>query len=102
MLTAPFLGSCSIRAAPWGRGSAGRASPLQGEGQEFESPRLHGGVKAPYRRRVSRARRIIGGPPARIPTYGEEASPRTTSFRRTLSAQARARRRAVRGLERGR
>jgi hypothetical protein len=25
----------------WGRSSAGRASPLQGEGQEFESPRLH-------------------------------------------------------------
>jgi hypothetical protein len=24
-----------------GRSSAGRASPLQGEGQEFESPRLH-------------------------------------------------------------
>src|SRR6185503_16321651 len=26
---------------PGGRSSAGRASPLQGEGQEFESPRLH-------------------------------------------------------------
>ena len=28
-------------APAWGRSSAGRASPLQGEGQEFESPRLH-------------------------------------------------------------
>jgi len=26
---------------PGGRSSVGRASPLQGEGQEFESPRLH-------------------------------------------------------------
>jgi hypothetical protein len=25
----------------WGRSSVGRAPPLQGGGQEFESPRLH-------------------------------------------------------------
>ncbi len=30
-----------VRGAARGRSSAGRASPLQGEGQEFESPRLH-------------------------------------------------------------
>ena len=40
-----------------GRGSAGRASPLQGEGQEFESPRLH----------RQRSRRIMNNPPATSP-----------------------------------
>src|SRR5439155_25425810 len=34
-------GPLSDQGSLWGRGSAGRASPLQGEGQEFESPRLH-------------------------------------------------------------
>jgi hypothetical protein len=33
----PLPADCGSR----GRSSAGRASPLQGEGQEFESPRLH-------------------------------------------------------------
>ena len=63
-----------------GRGSAGRASPLQGEGQEFESPRLH--------RRVQRRRMRI--PPARGDVFhGEEARPRTTSFRINVHSSAR-------------
>src|SRR5207245_2667693 len=40
MLAVPFWVLLE-RSVPRGRGSAGRASPLQGEGQEFESPRLH-------------------------------------------------------------
>ena len=60
-----------LAAVPWGRGSAGRASPLQGEGQEFESPRLH--------RHCSP--RIMENPPACYARTDEEASPRTTSFR---------------------
>jgi hypothetical protein len=58
-----------LAAAPWGRGSAGRASPLQGEGQEFESPRLHRtiGVSLEVRRReaaMSTARRPAREKPA--------------------------------------
>src|SRR2546428_10689464 len=67
MLTAPFLGSCSIRAPPWGRGSAGRASPLQGEGQEFESARLHRRYLSAYHGKSARAERCRprrGGQPA--------------------------------------
>src|SRR5438034_5525176 len=57
-------------------------------------PRVSGG------KRFLLARRIIGGPPARIPTYGEEVSPRTTSFLRQLSVRARTRPRAVHERER--
>ena len=39
----------------WGRSSVGRASPLQGEGQEFESPRLHQPLRECPRNRRSRA-----------------------------------------------
>ena len=50
----PLARASSRSRAPRGRSSAGRAPPLQGGSQEFESPRLH----RPGRRRWTRRQRL--------------------------------------------
>src|SRR3989441_10140576 len=86
MLTVPLR--APLGGSTRGRGSAGRASPLQGEGQEFESPRLHGGVKTlttggfPPPRASLEVRRRGYRPTARRPVREPPASQERRPFER--------------------
>ena len=62
-----------------GRSSVGRASPLQGEGQEFESPRLHHSVDGASTQRSGQCRTATeehGAPGAQPPEDGGDRQTR--------------------------
>jgi hypothetical protein len=80
-----------------GRSSVGRASPLQGEGQEFESPRLHHPPPTTTRRSRDHPRTTkTSGPPVRalieplirvLPTLRQATDQRTAGRRRDLRVE---------------